>query len=352
MTTRIIMPTTRKERRPLLNGGGNRGARLGLAVIESFNRASSRFEVAPTYFDPMPGRALSLAEDARKRGIDARGEEGRIEDWAENQDVDGLPVLLNTDSPTTDAIVLKRLGSRASAILAYKIVELPDGRVCSISTVVRPTEPEHLRSGEKLFAALGRLTERSGSDAILGPRGSVAARALEPQMRRAFAAHTVKNLGKILSGLTPESAPFEVGNGIDSAPLYIRETDGRQDPEALVASVANDPDHPMRRGTSFSVAEIVTPTGEVRIHDARRRAVDDQVRTRSRSLLEQSVIDRSVREGNAQRRAAEEEAARRSERPDDELSQLFAQVLVPQPEAIERPRTTSITQRSPIRATD
>jgi hypothetical protein len=108
----------------------------------------------------------------------------------------------------------------------------------------------------------------------------------------------------------------------------------------------------MRRGTSFSVAEIVTPTGEVRIHDARRRAVDDQVRTRSRSLLEQSVIDRSVREGNAQRRAAEEEAARRSERPDDELSQLFAQVLVPQPEAIERPRTTSITQRSPIRATD
>jgi hypothetical protein len=171
-------------------------------------------------------------------------------------------------------------------------------------------------------------------------------------MRRAFAAHTVKNLGKILSGLTPESAPFEVGNGIDSAPLYIRETDGRQDPEALVASVANDPDHPMRRGTSFSVAEIVTPTGEVRIHDARRRAVDDQVRTRSRSLLEQSVIDRSVREGNAQRRAAEEEAARRSERPDDELSQLFAQVLVPQPEAIERPRTTSITQRSPIRATD
>lgn len=352
MTTRIIMPTTKKERRPLWNGGANRGARLGLKAIENFNRASTRFEISPTYVDPVPGRAAALADEARKRGIDAHGVEARIEDWADTQDARGVPVLLNMDSPTSDANVIQRLGARVGAILGYKIVEMPDGRVSSVAMVLRSEEPEHLAAAQKLFAALGRLTERSGADAILGPTGSVAARAREPQIRQSFAAHTVKNLNKILAGLTPESPPLEVGNGIDSAPLYIRETDGRADAEALVESVANNPEHPMRRGTSFSVAEIVTPTGEVRFHDARRRSVDDQVSVRTRGILERSVIDRSVREGVAQRRAAEEEASRRASRPDDELSKLFTQVLVPQPEAIERPRTTSITDRSPVRATD
>lgn len=349
MTTRIVAPT--RDRRPLWNAGANRGARLGLAAIQQFNRASTRFELVPTYVDPVPSRGQALAAEARSRGIDATGEEDRIEDFVARRPERDVPILLNIDSAAGVARVLAAVGRTAPAIFVYQILETPDRRVSGMSVLLRREDDALREQAVRFFTRLGELTERSGADAILGPTGNVAARAMESQLRRYFAAHAVKNLGKVLAGLESESPAFEVSNGIDVSPLYVRETDGNVEPARIAAQVADDPEHPMRRGTSFTVAEV-TPNGEVRMHVARRRSVDDDVRVRERGLLEQGVMDRSVAEGEAQRRAAEEEAARRAVRPDTELSKLLAQVLVPRAAVSNRPQMLTLSARTPIRTTD
>lgn len=351
MTTRIVTKAPVRDQRPLWNAGASRGARLGMPAIQNFNRTSQRFEIVPTYVDSFPGRSESLAAEARAKNIQATAEEARIEDFLATRPERDVPGLLNIDSATSVAKVLPLVGERLPALLAYQIVEMPDGRVYGVCLLIRRGEEELRDRATRLFETLGRLTERSGSEVILGPAGSAAARAVEPTLRRAFATHTVKNLTKVFAGLEPESPALEVVSTTgETAPLYIRETDGMVDPSDLAAEVANNPEHPMRRGTSFAIAET-TPAG-VRFHEARRRMVDDSVRVRERGLLERAVVDRSVAEGEAQRRAAEEEAAKHAVRPDSELSKLFAEVLVPQLAAIERPRTIMISTRNPIRTTD
>lgn len=198
MTTRIMTPSTTRERRPLWNAGANRGARLGIPAIQTFNRTSNRFEIVPTYVDSFPARSEALATEARARNIQAVAEEARIEDFLLARSERDVPALLNIDSAASIAKVLPMIGGRLPAVLAYQIVEMPDRRVYGISVIIRRGEDDLRDRATRLFETLGHLTERSGAEAILGPTGSVAARATEPTLRRAFAAHTVKNLTKVL----------------------------------------------------------------------------------------------------------------------------------------------------------
>lgn len=286
MTTRLLQTPTKATRR-VFDAGANRGARRNLPALRDLSRASDRFAIEIAPVDPIPGRAATFAEEARANGLAAAPFESRIEELVRTDEYKGEPIIFNLDRASAIVSALAALENRATTVMIYQIVVLPNGRMLGLRGVIRPEETEVRDSARALFAALAKVSERAGSRAIFGEGADPAHGALEPAIRRWFGAHCKDNLGKTIAGLEPESPPFEVTwDGVESIPLHIVVREGFGEAYAVVETVAEHPQTTIARGQNFVVAEA-TPEA-VRLHESRRRSSDARVVVKGTSTIDEA----------------------------------------------------------------
>jgi hypothetical protein len=252
--------------------------RVPVAVLNigEFNRNSTTYKVVPHYVDPVPGRAVALAERATAMGIQADWMEGRVEQCLpalrQHQHQPMTPLLLNIDRPRELATAIRQ--SRGLPVLAYMMMRTPNGELLGIRVVIEADDDEGREMAATFFGQLGEVTARRGHNAIFGERGEASHMVNEPLYRAWFAKHAEENLPKVISGLEPDSALIELtADGVTTLPMQVhnsRET-GWAEPTDLAREVAES-GAPLLRGEDFVVAEQ-GPDG-VRLHLARVRKTD------------------------------------------------------------------------------
>ena len=255
----------------VINGGANRGARENLQTFARYNEASSHAVIVPTYVDPAPGRALAMRESAALRGVTAHAVEARVEELVASRDVDpDAPVVLNLDRASAVANSLRSLGGRGRAVLGYLLIKLPSGRLWATRFALEPQDALGRQAAIAFFERLAEVSERGSSASVVGATSDPAHRLLEPVIRRWFSIHCEQNLGRLAAGIEPIASTFEVTtNGRDAQSLHLVVAAEWSDPGVLAEAVLANPDSPIRRGSSFVIAEITS--GGVRFHEVRRR---------------------------------------------------------------------------------
>jgi hypothetical protein len=256
-----------------LNGGSGRGALQNLPYLAEFNRNSSTYQVQPIYCDPVPRRALELAERANSMGVPAKWIEERIERClpALRQNLT-TPLLLNIDKARDLVVAIRQCSGQP--VLAYLLIKTPNSELLGIRVVIEAHDNEGRERVASFFEQLGEVTARRGSNSIFGENGEATHMANEPVYRNWFARHAEANLPKLISGLEPDSALIEVTkDGSTTMPLQLHDSrhTGWAVPEDLASEVA-DSGAPMLRGENFVVGEE-GPDG-IRFHQARVRKTD------------------------------------------------------------------------------
>ncbi len=347
MTTKPIRPRTR---RTLLNPGANRGARENIKALKDFNRTSSAAVIEATYVDPVPGRAEETAELARRDGVPSVAIEATGEEALDN--ADGALQLVNVDNPLTLAELLARSGVRGIPSLGYLMMAGGGGRLAGVRVALRPGENERRDEVVTFFRALAAVTARSGSRALFGEEARNAHHLAEMPIRAAFARHTETELARLAAGVIPEHAPIDLTfDGRASMPVLVVRRVTYGDPTAVIEEAARTPAVPLRRGTSFLVAEVTDGDG-IRLHEARRRIVDGRLAVRASTTIDEEGMRSSLDARPAILDALDE----REKRPElQALTLLFgwaAREVTASERAIERVRTDTFTVTSPVLTSD
>lgn len=379
MTNRLLTNTPKTTRRVYV-AGANRGARGNLPALARLNRESERMAIEVVPVDPVPGRAMALATEARGLGLTATATEGKIEEIVTTPTYRGEPKILNLDRAGAIAVALAATEKAAPPVLFYLIIVLPSGRMAGLRGAIAPEETRFRTQAKNLFDALAKVSERVGGRSVWGPGANPAHLALEPELRaKFFAAHCQQNLAKLLAGLEIESPPFEIGfDPAEPIPLHVVERDSWGVPYEVVEAVAENPEMPIARGQKFVVAEV-TPAG-VRLHESTCRSYDEKVIVEGTSTIdEHSMIEAAetaarvveeLRAAQAAQAAAAERAAKervptpaappsnvavREMELAREASILFSTAVrgsERRQSAAPPVRTNEITKRSPIITTD
>jgi len=311
----------------VLTAGSHRGAGLMQPAIGEFNRASTRFTLAPVYVDPVPERAATLARQGVLRGIDARAIEARIEEVLPTRKADKFPLIVSVDNADAVASALDAAATSGRPVLVYFLVRMPNEELLGIRAILQENDVESQRMGARFFRKLAEVTARSGASAVVGNQGRPEHLAMEPAYRAWFAEHMNANMTKLVAHIRPESDPFEVTtDGRKTMSLMLRDSSGGwSDPTDLARAIVEHPSMPVVRGKDFAVGEI-GPDG-VRVHVLRVRATDGKPAINSSAI----VSPDAYRAADAERR----EAIRR------ELA-----------EAVVRAERQTVTRTRPIFTTD
>ena len=275
---------------PILNAGAGRGAKGNLEYLANFNKKSSAHALLPEYVDPVPGRANDVADKASSLGLAAIATEGTIQQVLAKSE--SLFVVGNLDKPGTLADLVERTSERTT--LAYFLTRMPNEELWGFASVLSPGD-DRARDGFVFFLnELKGVTARTGSRHVLGDKGPVKNRIVEPQYRQWFGNHLNRNLAKVLAGLEPESYQMEATrDGRTSMPVVFYGANEWSDPKTLAESLVNNPPFPMIRGEDVAVAEM-TRRG-IRIHRVRRRLTDGKVAVRAAALLDPESIEEARR---------------------------------------------------------
>jgi hypothetical protein len=243
-------------------------------ALAEFNRASTRFSLAPVYVDPVPERAAALAREGLQRGLPSRAIEARIEEVLPTLKGDKFPLIVSVDNPTAVATALEAAATGGRPVLIYFLVRMPNDELLGIRAVLREDDVEQQQLGARFFRKLAEVTARSGAAAVVGENGRPEHLALEPAYRAWFAEHMNTNMTKLVAHIEPESDPFEVTlDGKTTMSLMLKEsTAGWTDPSELARAIVENPAMPVMRGKDFAVGEI-GPDG-IRVHVVRVRATD------------------------------------------------------------------------------
>src|ERR1041385_7884870 len=124
-TLTAAQPEVHRAEVEVLTAGANRGARLMQPAIGAFNRASSRFSLAPVYVDPVPERAVALAREGVLRGIATRSIEARIEEVLPTRKNDKFPLIVSVDNAQAVASALEAAANGGRPVLIYFLVRMP-----------------------------------------------------------------------------------------------------------------------------------------------------------------------------------------------------------------------------------
>lgn len=342
MTTRRSKPTTpstpdadfiitapKKRRVPLDIGGANRGATAALDGLAEFNATSAGLELVPTYIDPVPGRAASLAMVARDRGIIANHVEGRIEDQPATPDVR----VYHLDRPGSIATGIERDIAARRPLLGYLVVLLPSGAVAGVRMAVHD-DHDAAREAILLLRGLERVTARRGGRAIFGESGDVRHARLEPLIRGWFAEHSTNWIGKLAAGVEADGFPLEITfDGIETLSLHVVTSDAPSDPNDLAERVLASPNAPVGRGSRFMIVELLPDA--VRFHEIRYRT-DGRILVRASLGFDQAAADA------ADGRLITVEDERRQQRESNALGLALINNIL----------TQTATRSNPIAATD
>jgi hypothetical protein len=269
-------------------------------AIGAFNRASSRFTLAPVYVDPVPERAATLAREGMARGIASSALEARIEEVIPARDRKHWPLIMSVDNAHAIASALEAVDIKERPVLIYLLVRMPNEELLGIRVVLQEGDALHQKLGARFFRALGDVTARSGAAAVVGNQGRPEHLALEPAYRAWFAEHMNANMTKIVARTQPESDPFEVTlDGRKTLSMMLRDSgSGWTDPTDLARAIVEHPSMPVVRGRDFAVGEV-GPDG-VRIHVLRMRATDGKAAINASAI----VTPDAYRAADAERREA------------------------------------------------
>jgi hypothetical protein len=298
-TTALVPTRGDRTRVEVFTAGANRGARLMQPAIGAFNRASTRFTLAPVYVDPVPERAMTLAREGSRLGLQSRAVEARIEEVLAD-DASSTPLIVSVDNAHAIATALEAIKIDERPVLIYFLVRMPSEELLGIRAILRDGDVEHQRLGARFFRSLGDVTARSGASAVVGNQGRPEHLAMEPAYRAWFAEHMHANMAKVVARIQPENDPFEITrDGTKTLSLMLREsTAAWSDPSELARAIVENPLMPIMRGRDFAVGEI-GPDG-VRIHVLRVRALDGKPAINASAI----VTPDAYRAADAERREA------------------------------------------------
>ncbi len=347
MTTKP--PIRPRKRRTLLNPGANRGARENIKALKDFNRTSTAATIETLYVDPVPGRAEETAELARREGVPAEAIEATGEEVLD--DARGALQLANVDAPATLAELVDRSGARGIPTLGYLMLTAGNGRLAGLRLALPAGEHGRREEAVAFLRALAAVTARSGSRALFGDEARNAHHLSEPLIRAAFAEHTETELARLSAGVLPEHAPIDITfDGRASLPVLVVRRTTYGEAGDVLEEVARAPAVPLRRGTTFIVAEVTDGDG-IRLHEARRRIVDGRLAVRPSTTIDEAMMRAAIVERPAILAVREEDG-----RPGYEaLAVLFgwaAERGSGTSGAVERVRTDTLTATSPILTSD
>ncbi len=274
MSTNIVKKNRQIVR--VMSAGANRGAREKIPAVAAFNAASDEFEIESEFVDPIPGRARQTAEIASGYGVASTWYEGRAEDVLPalaRPDV----IVAHTDRPGSQRSGLASARASGTPAYAYLIIAQPGAPAFVVMAVVQPGEHRAFDRTDEFFGALEDVTRRSGSAQVFGSQSPWANRLAEPALRQHMDRHFMRNLGHVVAGIEPESAPLEIVRpGQEPTPLVVLpRADTWRSPEALAEATLSELSHPVARGDAFVAAEIVP--GAIRLHDFKVRQTDGRL---------------------------------------------------------------------------
>ncbi|MDQ2642662.1 MAG: hypothetical protein M3020_02515 [Myxococcota bacterium] len=297
----------------MLTAGANRGARENVPAFRSFNERSIAAEIVPIYVDPVPGRAVEQQRYAELQGVRSGAIEGRVEDVVKAiGSASDEPVAVHIDRASGVASVLRGTMDARRALLIYLLVRLPSGRLLGVACAFGAGDRAAREGAAVFFQVLADVSERNGSDAILGSGADPAHVRAEPAIRAWFRRHTEQNLAKIAAGLEPATNTCEVTpDGSDIVPLVAAIQAAWSDPVELAERILGNPTAPIRRGSRFMLAEVVPGAG-IRLHPSRRRT-DGRVTVNGVEIVDRSEFERVAREHETRELARREAAERQAE---------------------------------------
>jgi hypothetical protein len=286
-------------------------------VMREVNDISSRVRIEPTYVDPMPAKAATLAREAVEQGIRAYSIEGRVEEFLTNSAPDGRVgdvVVLNLDRPAAIAAALRAAAPRAQGVLGYLLIATPTAELFGVRLCFRADESELVEKAARFFDGLAVVTARSGSSWVIGERGRPEHRAAETVYRQWFADHLRTNLQKVVADIEPECSPVQLTrDGRTTLAAVVTESPtGWKDPRELAEEVAADPPMPLVRGEDFAILE--TGSEGVRIHRVRLRATDGRLAVFDTTAIDQATAEEAKQQEIERKRLATEAIAKRAER--------------------------------------
>lgn len=296
--------TLAKEPLVITNAGAHRGAWNNLPAFLNWNAQSSRYALVPRFVDPVPGRAQSLAAEARTRGLLAEAVEATIEEVVSESQGLQTPLLLNLDRPEAMATALDLTADAPPPTLGYLLIKLPLGELWGLRFALRPNDIELRRDLGLFLKRLGALVAPQGSSAIVGEDADPAHLAAERQYRSWMARHAQENLLRLVARLPSASYPIELtDDGLTTMFAIVREGDTWADPRVLAADVVQRPPRPVVRGGDFCIVEI-TPAG-IRFHKVRLRESDGRLAVGGHSDFDEAALATAAARAEAERKAAE-----------------------------------------------
>jgi hypothetical protein len=278
----------------VLSAGAGRGARHLVPVIRELNESFPRVRLEPTYVDPVPAKAASLAGEAVEQGIHASSMEAHIEEVltgeTSEERVGGL-IILNLDRAASIAAALRAAAAAMQGVLGYLLIATPTGELFGIRLALRADEHPLLQKAARFFDGLALVTARSGSSWVVGEHGRPEHRVTEVIYRGWFADHLRANLAKIVADIEPESSPVEItpDGRTTRAAVLTESPSGWKDPMDLAYEVAEDPPMPLVRGEDFAILET-GPDG-VRIHRVRLRVTDGRLAVFDTTAIDQATVE-------------------------------------------------------------
>ncbi len=293
---RKILPKTPSglTRLSVFSGGAGRGARHLMPVIREINDISSRVRIEPTYVDPVPAKAATLAGEAVEQGVRAYSVEGHVEEFLTAETSDGRivgVVVLNLDRAAAIASALRVAMVQGQGVLGYLLIATPSAELLGVRLCFRANERDLVDKAARFFDGLAVVTARSGSSWVVGNNGRPEHRAAEAVYREWFADHLRANLQRVVGDIEPECSPVELTrDGRTTLAAVVTESPtGWKDPRDLAEEVAADPPMPLVRGEDFAILE--TGTDGVRIHRIRLRATDGRLAVFDTTAIDQATVD-------------------------------------------------------------
>lgn len=292
--TRIVPPAAPvpKQSIPIVNAGAGRGAVQSLETIARFNAESSVFELHPTYVDPSPGKALSLAKRAAERGIATDIVEGKVQQVTDVQSSEArAPLIVQIDRPGEIAEVLRSTARTRRTTLVYLLIKRPGASVATVALYLRPGQDRQRELAARFFAKLAEVTLPRGSATVVGADAAPEDAANEALHRAWIAAHLRANLGKALAGIEGEASTFAyTEDGVETRSMFVCDSGGAwADARDIARQFIERPAEPIRRGESFMVVELAAEG--LRFHAARLRKTDGRIAFAGSVLVDRAAVE-------------------------------------------------------------
>lgn len=271
----IPLPTRPAPPLPILVSGAHRGAEQTQPAFEDLGKSS---QVVPdiTYIDPVPGRAVLLADAGRKRGLHAKGVEARLEDVLDGDIAPPALNILQVDRAATIAKAIEHAERAHYPLLGMLLVDAPRVGLIALRFAAGADDQDaRRRQLLPLFRGLAAVSSRDGSREVLGVDAPPERAAVESRVRAEFRRYVGEHVAKLVAGLPPSGAIIEASlDGMETRPVAVLEGEVlEQEPHRVAERVLDERLITPRKGQGFMVIEIARlpePTVRVRSGTIRR----------------------------------------------------------------------------------